>query len=354
MAAIIALGLIGAAGVGAAGASAGQKKAEKGRTKALEDAYRSLGMLNESAMSGSFMGQYGMEEIFGSVPEWEPYNMVDLNQSQLDTIAGNLAAFPSASQLSTATNDFQINEDLKRIRRLIPEYDKNINRMGDVTRDLLLGRLPYGDVLDITANRSELAGSLGTPGGASKATLRDLGLSQLQATQQGASLFQQMMGVAEAVNPQSTRLRPQQMYFQPQERAQLDIQQAMLDQQSRQSGAFLEAMPDPAAAALFNQQVGMATMPLGMGGDYGASAEAAKYQAIQQAMTSGLSLYAGRTPTSGTTNTGFGWNQYVPASAHGTSLSAPAGGARSIGAYPQSMPYTAYYSRQTGMSPALI
>lgn len=348
MAAIIALGLIGAAGVGAAGASAGQKKAEKGRTQALEDAYKRLGMLNESAMSGSFMGGFGLEEIFGSVPEWEPYNMVDLSQSQLDTIAGNLAAFPSASQLSTTTNNFQINEDLKRIRRLIPEYDKNINRLGGVTRDLLLGRLPYGDVLDITSNRSELAASLGTPGGSSKASLRDLGLSQMQAVNNGASLFQQMMGIAEAVNPQSTRMRPQQMYFQPQERAQLDIQQAMLDQQSRQSGANLAAMPDPAAAALFNQQVGMATAPLGMGGDYGASAEAAKYQAIQQAMTSGLSLYAGRTPTSGVTNQGFGWNQYVPASAHGTSLSAPGGQPRSIGAYPQSLAYNNYYTRPSG------
>lgn len=349
MAAFIALGLVAAAGVGAAGASAGAKKAEKGRQKALKDSYARLGSLNQQAMSGSFMGGYGTEEIFGSVPEAALYEPVDLTQSQLDTIAGNLKALPSAAELSDKTNDEILKQDLKRIRALVPNYDTNINRLGDVSRDLLLGRLPYGDVLDITSNRSELAASVGVPGGSAKATLRDLGVSQLQATQSGASLFQQMMGIAEAVNPQQSRMRPQQMYFNPLDRAQLDIEQATLQQQSEQNANNLAAMPDPAAAALFNQQSYLATSQLGMGGDYGGAAEAAKYQAVSQAIGGAVSLYAGGgfgSRTSGVTNNGFGYNQYTNPAYYGSQVPAPAGGVRSVAAQPAG--YASYYTRPTG------
>jgi hypothetical protein len=294
-------------GVSMYGANKSQKASAKYRDKQMKDAYARLQAL--SAGAG--------EEVFGSVPEHAPYEPIDLSQSQLDTISGNQAALPGAASLASSTNDYILADDLKRIRALVPQYDNNINRMGDVTRDLLLGRLPYGDVLDITANRSEMSANLGIPGGGANATLRDLGLSQMGAVQQGGSMFQQMLQAAQAVNPHERRMTPQGMFFTPQQRAELDITQAQLKQQSEQSKYNLEAMPDPTAAGQF--QLGLAALGPGM---------AAMYGSIAQGIGAIGGIYSAQSGrNSGTTPQGYGYNQYTNPSYYNTNLT---GGGRSV------------------------
>lgn len=334
-------------GVSLYGQHSAQKKSEKFRDQQMKDAYSRLQALNAGAG----------EEVFGSVPEWAPYEPVDLSQSQLDTIQGNIAALPSAAQLSSSTNDYILKDDLKRIRALVPEYDTNMNRMGDVTRDLLLGRLPYGDVLDISANRSELAANVGVPGGSSRATLRDLGLSQMGAIQQGGSMFQQMLQVAQQVNPHERRMTPQGMFFTPQQRAELDITQAQLKQQSEQSRNNLEAMPDPRASSIYNQQVQMA---LGLqGGTDPGPGTAAAYQAISQAIGAGVSIYGARSGGGSTTTaSGYGVNGYTNPSYYGGNMTGGRpisqqyyGGGQAYswnGGNLQPINSQSYYSRPTG------
>jgi hypothetical protein len=328
-------------GVSMYGASKSRKESAAYRDKSMKDAYARLQAL--SAGAGA--------EVFGSVPEHAPYEPIDLSQSQLDTIAGNQAALPGAASLASSTNDYILADDLKRIRALVPQYDNNINRMGDVTRDLLLGRLPYGDVLDITANRSEMSANLGIPGGGANATLRDLGLSQMGAIQQGGSMFQQMLQAAQAVNPHERRMTPQGMFFTPQQRAELDITQAQLKQQSEQSRNNLEAMPDPTAAGQF--QLGLAALGLQGGGTDPGPGTAAMYQAIAGGIGAMGNAYGARQAQTGTTAQGYGYNQYTNPAYYNTNLT---GGGASVGARPTSMSYygggTAYNWNGSSLTPA--
>lgn len=282
MAALIGGAILAGGLVSAGGQLAGANAASDARNQALSDAKSQLAALTGQATSGSFLGGYGTGDIFGSVPEAALYNPVpDINftKSQSDTIGGNLQNFGLASKLAGQTNAFNLDQSLNRIRTLVPNYDTNLATMGNVTRDLLLGKLPYADVMDITGNRSSLSANLGVPGGATNATLKDLGLSQLSAEQSGANMFQQMLSGAQQVMPTSAMTSPSSMFFDPATRASLElnqrgqnIQQAELTQQSEQSANNLAASADPAAASLFNLSASMipATLGVSTSGNMGA------------------------------------------------------------------------------------
>lgn len=274
--------LLGAAAIGAAGSVISSNSASDSRNQAVTDARNGITGLQNSAVNGNFLGQYGTSDIFGTVPDAASYNPVaplDFTQNQRDTITGNLRNLPAAERLSSSTNAFNLGQSLDRINALVPNYQKNLDQMGSVTKDLLLGRLPYSDVLDITSNRSSLGANLGVPGGTANATLKDLGLSQLSAETTGANMFETMLQGAQQVMPTSMLNDPSKMFYDPTTRAQLeltqrgqDIEQAQLSQQSEQSANNLAASPDPAAASLFNLQAGLipATLGISAGGNTGA------------------------------------------------------------------------------------
>lgn len=272
---------VAGAGITAAGNASAQKSAAANRDKAFAGAQGTL-----DAIAG---GEYGsLEDIFGSRldPEAFLYEPVDITQSQLDTISGNIQAFPGALQLTQMVNPSIWQNDLARIRKLMPTYDDSRDLYLGTTKSLLAGQLPFQDVEDIVSNRSGISGMLGTPGGGRNATLRDLGMSRLTAQQQGASMFQQFIQMAEAISPVSAQLRPQQMMFSPQERLQSDILQRSLEQQGRASAAMAEAMPDPAAAGMANAQIGLSFA--GLGSSYQPTAGMG-----MQALGQGISAFGG-------------------------------------------------------------
>lgn len=241
-----------------------------------------------SDLSAGKMGS--LEEMFGSKldPEAFLYEPVDISQSQLDTIQGNIGAFPSALQLTNMVNPSIWKNDLSRIRSLMPGYDNSRDLYLGATKKLLSGELPFQDVEDIVSNRSSLAGSLGSPGGSRNATLRDLGLSRMDAINQGGSMFQQFIQMAEAISPVGSQMRPQQMMFTPQERLQADILQRSLEQQGRASAAMAEAMPDPAQNALANAGIGLNMAQLGM---QSPSTAGMGQQALGQSLSSAAGLF---------------------------------------------------------------
>lgn len=255
---IAGAGALAGGAISAGGASKAQKSAQKNQNKAFGDAQ---GYLN--ALASGEMGNLG--EIFGSPldPEAFLYHPIDITQSQLDTISGNIKAFPSALELTNMVNPSIWKNDLNRIRSLMPGYDNSRDMYLGATNRLLAGQLPFQDVEDIVSNRSGVSGSLGTPGGGRNATLRDLGLSRMDAINQGGSMFQQFIQMAEAISPVSSQMRPQQMMFTPQERLQADILQRSLEQQGMASAAMAEAMPDPAQNAIANANIGLNMAKLG-------------------------------------------------------------------------------------------
>lgn len=288
--AVIIGGIIAAAGAvgGAAIGASGQRKQQKQQQEAYKNAQKYLSDLRRR-------GSGYLAEAFGSEldPEAFLYEPVDITQSQLDTISGNLSSAPGAIQLMDRVNPEIWRNDLSRIRTLMPGFDEASNQYMGNTQMLLRGQLPFQDVEDIVSNRSSLAASMGTPGGSRAATNRDLGLSRLDAMQQGSSMFQQFINMAEVISPNAKQARPQDMFLSPSERLQADILQRSLEQQGRASAAMAEAMPNPAENALVNAEIGLNMA--GMGAAYQPSNSSAMLGAgISQAASFLGSAYSQR------------------------------------------------------------
>jgi len=263
------MGVVAAAAIGAAGAIGGAaisansaNKQSKAAMAAREAAYNRA----RDYVSGlAGMGSEWLANAFGDKlnPEAFLYHKVDLTQSQLDTIKGNLKAVKPATKLANRVNEGIWNNDLNRIRTLMPQFDKSRDSYIGTTRMLQEGKLPFSDVMDITSATSSSAASSGIPGGSRNATLKDLGLARLDAMEKGNSMFAQFMQVAQQISPVEHQMRPQQMMFTPQERASMDIEQAALEQQGMASAEMARAMPDPAQNALVNAQMGVEMAAMG-------------------------------------------------------------------------------------------
>jgi|GEM_PF-4627027 len=274
------------AGISAYGQSASQKSAAKAKQAAYDRARQTI-------QGYSSKGSDWLAAAFGDSlnPEEFLYKPVDLTASQLRTIRGNQKAAPEAIDLTKTVNPAIWENDTSRIRSLMPQFDAARDSYMGTTRRLQEGVLPFSDVMDITAKSSSAAAASGTPGGSRNATLRDLGLSRLDAMQQGNSMFANFVQVAQQISPVEHQMRPQQMFFTPQERAQLDIEQAALEQQGRASAELARAMPDPAQAALANATIGIDMASLG--GSYSPSSGAGG-AALGQGIQTAAQGYANR------------------------------------------------------------
>lgn len=325
-AAIIAGGASLAGGaISAASANKSQKSAYANQQKAFANAQSGL----DEIAGGD------LEAMFGSRldPEAFLYHPVDITQSQLDTISGNLQAFPSALELTNKVNPEIWKNDLSRIRTLMPGYDDSRDIFLGATKRLLSGQLPFQDVEDIVSNRSGISSMLGTPGGGRNATLRDLGVSRLSAIDKGGSMFQQFIQMAQAISPVESQMRPQQMFFTPQERLQADILQRSLEQQGNASAAMAEAMPDPGANAIANAQIGLNMASIG--GSYQPSSGAGG-MALGQAVAGAGGLFGSI----------YGMNRGQGAQPSFNAPGALFGGAGGGGGYAGNTPYgnaSAYY-----------
>lgn len=263
------MGIIAAAAIGAVGAIGGSMISANGQKSAARDANRQRQAAYNKAR-GYVDNLWGrsdafLRKAFGDElnPEAFLYHPVNLTKSQLDTIKGNLKAFPSALELTDQVNPSIWANDLGRIRTMMPQFDKARDSYIGTTRQLQEGKLPYSDVMDIFSSSATTAAAGGTPGGSRNATLKDLGLSRLDAMDRGNSMFAGFMQVAQQISPVEHQMRPQQMFFTPQERATMDIEQAALEQQGRASAELARAMPDPATNALVNARMGIEMASMG-------------------------------------------------------------------------------------------
>lgn len=252
----LGLGAALSIGGGLIGSSA-QASAQRAQAKRQQDV---LNALNN--------GEFGsLRDVFGTVPgaaSYEPvsYTPVDYGQVQLDTIAGNKAAMPSITDLNSMINDAVMKSDQLRIETLAPGFGRSLTNLASAANDLTAGRLPMSDVLKVVNDRQSLSDTLGTPGTSTSATLKDLGLTQLGAIQQGADMMGKITALAESINPVSSISTPQQFMLYPAQTvpwkigenefaSQFQSEQNQLLQQSEQNANNLAAMPNPQAAGLF-------------------------------------------------------------------------------------------------------
>lgn len=188
-------------------------------------------------------------KAMGGKPDAAEYRMIDFGDEQRRTILDNITALPAIDILNQGANAQLTRQDLRRIGKFIPNFRSIMRTQAENANNLVNGRLPFEDVMDIVANRGSLDASLGTPGASGPATLRDLGISRLSAINSGQSLLQSMVSTAEQVSPIARYTRPSDFLLSPQQTIPWAIQQAQLEQQSSQSANNLAAGASPAELA---------------------------------------------------------------------------------------------------------
>lgn len=189
---------------------------------------------------------FNNQQVFGSVPEAEPFEPIDFDEEQRKALAGSLSSLGDVEQLTDRINNIISEQNRDRVEQLIPGASGQI---ANNISALLAGRLPGIDVADIISDRAESNAAIGTPGtGRFSATLKDLGLRSLDAQARGQSMFESFLST---VDPIQRRSVPQDFIPSVENRIGTELFQRELDQQSRQSAANLAATPDPAARSLF-------------------------------------------------------------------------------------------------------
>lgn len=176
-------------------------------------------------------------------PKAAEYQPVDFTQAQRGAILGNRSNLDAIQGLLGDSNSMTALLDRQRANRLIPGFNQILKSEAGATGSLLNGQLPYDDVLGVVSDRNSLAGSLGTPGAAGNATLKDLGLSRLDAIKTGGGLFKDMVGIAQSVSPIERYGKPTDFFVSPEQRIQDTMNQNQLIQQSTQSKYNLDAAP---------------------------------------------------------------------------------------------------------------
>ena len=253
-AAIAGVAALGSAGIGFAGANK-SSKAAKGAASAAKDSAKALERIRDQLRSGSLFGK-ATEDFTGSRPEFAPFQRLNIGEAVGSSAADQLGALPDVATLTLGVNDVNQLSNAVRFERLFPGGLDALKAQGQAAASLSRGELPFDDALEVVRDRAGLANSLGLGGTQfAAATPRDLGLSRLQAIQQGSALTAQGAATANQINPLSSQLTAQQNLISAPQAVDLELRQNLLEQQSLQAFNNLQAAPDPAAQGLLNLEL---------------------------------------------------------------------------------------------------
>lgn len=191
-------------------------------------------------LNGTFAGSFNGTDVFGGNVDPSIFSPASIIQGQRDGIAGNLVNLDVIRDLTNGQNAIIDQDFFNRASRFIPKFESTLSNIGDAANSLSQGQLPFSDALDVVADRNNFAGSIGTPGNAGNTTLRDLGLSQLDAITTGNSLLASMTQTASQISPVSARLNPNSLLF-----------DAGVGLDARINAAEASVAPNPTAQGLF-------------------------------------------------------------------------------------------------------
>ena len=242
--------------IGSIFGAVGSYLGSKGQSKAAEKATKKqIEQLNAAA--DGLQGDYQsiIAEIMGnpngyagSRVQGAAYQPVSLSESLRGTVGANQQNLGRINQLVSDTNRSTLQNDFSRINSFSPSILQTLQSLAGNASMLSSGQLPQDAISQLISSRQSQSGTFGIPGGSSPATLKDLGLSSLDAMNQGASLFQQVLQGADAISPLNRQISAAQYQFDPNTGLQTDLAQAQLQQQSQQNIYNLNAAPDPALA----------------------------------------------------------------------------------------------------------
>tara|TARA_R110000851_G_scaffold238770_1_gene391551 strand:- start:1066 stop:2091 length:1026 start_codon:yes stop_codon:yes gene_type:complete len=204
-------------------------------------------------------------ESFGRVPDAVLYEEVNASEEQIAAINDNLKAIPEARRQVEAVNRLTENNDITRMIALDPRYLKNINLEGNQISDLLAGKLPVDDVIEIITDVAESAALLGRVGNVKGTTMRYIGISRLRAQAAGRQASERMANkLNRDVSPINRQTTMVDLLQTPAQRMALALTQNQLLQQSLQNAANADAAGDPTAYAKLQTQLQEANNRLGV------------------------------------------------------------------------------------------
>lgn len=210
---------------------------------------------------------------------------IDINQNQLDTTAGNVAAFDKAKQLASDYNDFMRQQVSKALEAGVPGYKSIAEQLASNFGAQLRGELSTSDAA--ASQRSSAARALGLGIAGSQAgaalTARDLGLRQYQVQQnaqaQAPAYLSTMAGLTRAPMYDFSNV-----FLNPMQRAQLSWQNQTANWNVQNLKNQMDVQPEPwmkATAGLGDSIVNAVASYYTMGGS-------ALNQQTQQQNQSGL------------------------------------------------------------------
>jgi|MGYP003624615328 hypothetical protein len=208
--------------------------------------------------SGAFSAAYG------SVPEAILYEEVDPGDEIKRAAEDSLRGLPAGKRHLEAANRIMEQEQIVRMMVLDARYVCDSELLSCTINDLLAGKLPVDDVIEVVKDGAEVAALNGRVGNTHNMTMRDLGISRLRAQREGQMAFQSRLTSLNAdVAPLSKQVAVRDFLQTGSQRIAFALTTANLIQQSLQNEANADAAGDPTKFAELQAKLQMAVNVLG-------------------------------------------------------------------------------------------
>lgn len=188
---------------------------------------------------------------YADKPTVPPYTAVDPTKVQADTIAGNLQNLPGAEDLAARTNAFNLGQLRQMLEKAVPGYASMTAQQSNILQQQLRGEIPTDVSGQVQRNAAAQAvgGGYGGSGLHRNLVARDLGLTSLDITNRAVDSATRWMSATASLAVPSL-MSAQSMFLSPQQRIAYAFQNTENQFQRDWMNAQIEALPDPAMAAL--------------------------------------------------------------------------------------------------------
>lgn len=201
---------------------------------------------------------------YGSVPEAILYEAVDPGDEIKRAAEDSLRGLPAGKRHMEAANRIMEQEQIVRMMALDARYVCDSELLSCTINDLLAGKLPVDDVIEVVKDGAEVAALNGRVGNTHNMTMRDLGISRLRAQREGQAAFQSRLTSLNAdVAPLSKQVAVRDFLQTGSQRIAFALTTASLIQQSLQNEANADAAGDPTKFAELQANLQMAVNVLG-------------------------------------------------------------------------------------------
>ena len=210
------------------------------RIDLIDDAVTNYITVIDAMITSGLVGQ-----AMGTVPTAILYDEVDSRDTIYAAINENLQNVPAAERHIAAVNRLNERNDIVRMTAFSPEFQHLVHHSSSTIRDLLNGKLPIDEVINVLTDDAEQAALNGRIGNTGRRNHRSLGISRLSMQRAGRAALAGHVDIAQRVSPVQRQQSMQEMLGTPAQRIGMALTQAQLIQASLQNEANAAAAGDP-------------------------------------------------------------------------------------------------------------